>query len=42
MASPLGGIKAAEDLADDILDILPSKVIDEVRKRKFWTIAGAH
>ena len=29
----LGGIEAAEDLADDILDILPSKEIDEVRKR---------
>ena len=29
----LGGIEAAEDLADDILDILPPKDADEIRKR---------
>ena len=29
----LGGIEAAEDLADDILDILPPEDVDEIRKR---------
>ena len=29
----LGGIEAAEDLADDIVDILPPKDVDDIRKR---------
>ena len=29
----LGGIEAAEDLADNILDVLPPKDADEIRKR---------
>ena len=34
----LGNIEDAEDLADDIVDLLPPKVADEVRSRveKHW------